>query len=1298
MKAFSVLFALLIVSVASAVPTAPAVRRQGEVKVDGVLDEAGWQAAAWQTGFVSASSAVEGKNPPAAVQTRFKVLFDDDALYVGVECDEPNLDKLVARYTEHDQDVYRDDCVEVFFDPAGEGRYYHHFVVNTKGAWYDDTGADYGLVHAKLWEFPLQVGTQVDAGAKQWRVEMRIPFAGLDLRGSAKADWLFNVTRERYAGGGLELSTWSPLKGNFHAPRLFGKLTGVSADFRRLAWTIGAPQVNVTGDGSGRHLLRLRTTITNGTGEAQKVVVTAHPFLGQTPPVKSEVCEVGAGAAAAVELPALKVAGNVREAIVQINVLEVATGAPLRIAVKHLDSEYRPIALDIIKPNYRQNIYATENVPELVFQVKLAPDVAAKTAQVAYSLHDGADKSVREGKAKAAQLEAPLKLEVGKLPPGVYTLKARAVDQGDATIVETQTTIRKLIPAAGSEVRVDELGNVVVNGKPHVFIGWYGNVPLEDPRPEVIALQDVQTPVVLQGLDPKPVRDSFAKGIYSVVSIEPGRMYYTFNWWRDSKIQLHQEITKQDAPSEEFLGYLRQLVNCVKDEPGLLGYYLADEPEINNARSSYMEAIYRVMQELDPYHPVTITNDMLDGIVTHGYRACDILNPDPYSPEPEYVPNFMKRCREVMGRGQAIMMTPWASSGEAHFTTAWGTAPPYPYRVMRTQYLAALALGCKGFTGYTTPFFMPEIELRYGLPHIWREVRLLEPALANPTPRGAGVSPALKVEADAEMIAWSGTAAGATTVIVVNHKPGRRTAKISDPGLARMRSVTVVSEGRSVPVNNGVITDQFGEGEAHIYSTSAAGRSLPTMAAIEKELADRKAASVKPGNLLHNSLGIRARASEGFYAPWFSQFYYYAMNGITDDQGWYLSHTDKPSWLEITLPQARSIGRIVVYSPNLKDYDLQLQGPDGKVQVAEVRGSDQAVAEHTFQPAIPTLKLRVTALGVRDGQGTAKANLAEIEAYEAAGTGAVLPVKVVSAGAPEIALVAPKTETEGEQVLWREDFAKFQLVPKFNWDATDVNWVGNADKLFLERVGAPVPGAQPGGGLVFAANAAEGYAGMSHYFAYDPQYRYLQVSISKIEGEGYKWAVIGCGDGSGKLAMRTGVHTLHPGLYTVDTHYVNEGFRTGSLKRAYVTISGAGSGKNADGSMKVGPKFTYDFLQLVRRPTNGLIVTMADGSPVPAALKQGDTLLYRVYLEQPAQDVTVETQAGPSYTPLPINREPSVQLQQVGAKDGREWAAQVTLGPGTGKFEPKGYPVLFRAVVTGGAIAAAMVTMAVKFE
>ena len=286
-------------------------------------------------------------------------------------------------------------------------------------------------------------------------------------------------------------------------------------------------------------------------------------------------------------------------------------------------------------------------------------------------------------------------------------------------VAQTQTAIRKLPPAAGSEVRIDQHRNILVNGKPVVLIGWYGTVPLEDPRPDVVALQNVQTPVVVDYPNKEPVAKAFReRGIYSIVSLEPGRLFYSFQLWRKPGNSVAQEWSKLSAPSDECRGYLRQMVELLRNEPGLLGWYLADEPEINNVRADYLESLYRTVRELDPYHPMMITNDTLDGIEKFGYRACDILSPDPYSPKPSYVPSFLQKAASVLQPGQATMLTPWHAAGHTHFTNDFGTDPPYPYRVLRGQYLAGVAFGCRGFTGYASDFFLPEPVLRYGLPRI----------------------------------------------------------------------------------------------------------------------------------------------------------------------------------------------------------------------------------------------------------------------------------------------------------------------------------------------------------------------------------------------------------------------------------------------------------------------------------------------------------------------------------------------------------------------------------------------------
>jgi hypothetical protein len=158
-------------------------------------------------------------------------------------------------------------------------------------------------------------------------------------------------------------------------------------------------------------------------------------------------------------------------------------------------------------------------------------------------------------------------------------------------------------------------------------------------------------------------------------------------------------------------------------------------------------------------------------------------------------------------------------------------------------------------------------------------------------------------------------------------------------------------------------------------------------------VAREEARCARPGNLLHWSRGVRARADEGFYAPFFRQYYYYAINGVTDDEGWWLSSTDQPASLELSLPGEARIGRVVLYTDNLKDYDLRLQAADGSAQVTEVRGNAERVRSHDFAAPVPAAKVTVTALASVTGPGTRDARVREIEAYADTGSGPAAPLR-----------------------------------------------------------------------------------------------------------------------------------------------------------------------------------------------------------------------------------------------------------------------------------------------------------------
>ena len=945
-------------------------------------------------------------------------------------------------------------------------------------------------------------------------------------------------------------------------------------------------------------------------------------------------------------------------------------------------AEGERMLLEVRQPLYRDSIFATQTTQPIAVRAVVSETLRAQTVEVRGRLLDAQGRELAVSKPGLTPAEE-VQFDALALPAGTYSVEVRALGAGGQELAAASAVIRKLPPSPGSEVRVDEHRNIVIDGKPSVQIGWYGAVRLDDPRPDVLALQNIQTAVVVNYPDKSPVTRLFREHrMRTMVNVEPARLLYAFDLWKQPGHPVPTEHTKLSAPSNECRELLRKMVELLKDEPGLFGWYIADEPEINNFRADYLEAYYRTLRELDPYHPVVVTNDSLEGIEKFGYRCCDILSPDPYGDKPSYVPSFLAKANSVLRRGQGLMLTPWHAAHHTHFTPEYGSAPPFSYRVMRGQYLAALAAGGRGFAGYASDFFLPEPRLRIGLPHLWREVRFLETFLSQ----HAGLSPQ-----PSGMLATIGRADGQIAVIVMNPTATRQQVKIEHPALTMPR-LAVVSEGREVAVAGGSFGDEVSPGEACVYSTDPSGLTLPTVMQIEAEIAKLERDSARPGNLLHASRGVKARASQGT-TPWFAQIFYYAINGITDDEGWHVTHADLPQWIEFALPAAQPIGRVVLHTPNLRDYDLQFRGADGSVQQAEVRGNTLDVAEHVLAQPVTTLKLRVVARAVRENANPPRVMVREIEAYgmeqasqpavAEAGRQAGKPIprlKLASIDAPREPAAEPVTVAAAAPPLWRDDFSAFKHKPK--------HYEGDADAWVLHPADFAAKYDPQGKRLLCTATSAAGYASMGRLLPYSPEHRFFQFSVPQIQGEGYQWLNVSFGDPSGKATARPAVQTIRPGRYTADAHALHEVFRSPEQRQVLLNIY-----------VMKGIEYAFTDVSLAAQPTDGLTVTMADGSPVPRTLKTGDELRFRLFLQQPATDAVVELLRDSWYEPVRINGEPYVQLLKAGRdKDGRLWSSTIRLGPKTDKFKVTGYPVLFRAAISGGAIQETLSTLLVDFE
>ena len=99
--------------------------------IDGKLDDEAWKAAQWSEDFVD----IEGsKKPKPRFRTRMKMLWDDKALYIAAELEEPH---LWGNITEHDAVIFHDPDFEVFLDPDGDNHLYAELELNAKNTTWD---------------------------------------------------------------------------------------------------------------------------------------------------------------------------------------------------------------------------------------------------------------------------------------------------------------------------------------------------------------------------------------------------------------------------------------------------------------------------------------------------------------------------------------------------------------------------------------------------------------------------------------------------------------------------------------------------------------------------------------------------------------------------------------------------------------------------------------------------------------------------------------------------------------------------------------------------------------------------------------------------------------------------------------------------------------------------------------------------------------------------------------------------------------------------------------------------------
>ena len=162
-----------------------------KIEIDGQLDENIWLSADVATDFIMLVPD-NGKIIPENKKTEIKVLYDNDAIYIGAIMHDDTPEKILREITPRDN-FGTSDLFGVFINGFNDGQQDFQFFVNAADGQSDcintDTnGEDYSW--DAVWKSKAVI---TDKG---WVVEMRIPYAALRFSGENKQTWGLNFFRE----------------------------------------------------------------------------------------------------------------------------------------------------------------------------------------------------------------------------------------------------------------------------------------------------------------------------------------------------------------------------------------------------------------------------------------------------------------------------------------------------------------------------------------------------------------------------------------------------------------------------------------------------------------------------------------------------------------------------------------------------------------------------------------------------------------------------------------------------------------------------------------------------------------------------------------------------------------------------------------------------------------------------------------------------------------------------------------------------------------------------------------------
>lgn len=640
--------------------------------LDGRLDDPCWGKADAFTDF-RVTKPTGASIPP----TKVRLLRDAAWLYAGFECDHPAMGSLEQGIFTRDGEVKRDrdESVEILL--MGPENISYRFILSFANVQSErritGTGQDVG------WMIPWRSATAVRADG--WSAEIAIPLFiladGKNAKSTPPARW--GATRDY-----VEV-TLDAMGAKMNERRVFGVtpargIPGLDQSPLAIPFLPSVEKVEVspyriTSSGKSYEVTAAIHSHSETGGEADLVVLDSPAEGGPQQAVVKAFNSAGKEfATVSVAVPVSTMGG--RKVSVQLR-LRGQEDAIQRMAVDDV-SALSPMA----NPYCERNYYTAETEALLRCGVNLPPEslegcvmrVSCETAAL----------GVKDVKAAA---ELAVAIPLAGVALGTHSLKVALIGKDNSTLSEKTAVLVKRPPKPGLEVKIDRFRQTtLVNGQPFVPFGVFGhnlesgdheyfrhlaetgfNTVIRVGRYKNAAIWPMEA---LKAETEKYYAETRRHGLM-VVDWPTDLQPWPANLDKDKKpikgLGQKEDLVRQKEIFDAYALRLGMLAEIQKEQPNFLAYYNVDEPNLLNyyARVAVAEWYYKLVGQLDGYHPVLLLYAQMFPKEDNATRWGDVLAFNPYlmtslGSLTQGRPNLMsKRVSELKARCDSERKPAW---------------------------------------------------------------------------------------------------------------------------------------------------------------------------------------------------------------------------------------------------------------------------------------------------------------------------------------------------------------------------------------------------------------------------------------------------------------------------------------------------------------------------------------------------------------------------------------------------------------------------------------------------------------